>query len=278
LSELGVPGGIVHGTMFAYHGNESTVPPFELAIAFAKNLPLQLGMPGPSYTWSAFSDNPEDAIKVVKSDRLVTIVTERLDESLVVASHYLGWSLADVVVTVPRKALSTHPKPTAWPEEAVKIMKESLEKKSEYAIYRAANGKLDERIATLAKEGVDVPSEVAILQALRKRTTEMCLSQEYLEVYRQFLSIQGFERHFAENKLRDAADEYSEKGHCFSFNREILYSFDVCGNCEAHAILFSIKHGLAKNVETGLLLKDLDGGVLAGDVNFARCPKPSQKH
>ena len=34
----------------------------------------------------------------------MTIVTERLDESLVVASHYMGWTLADVVVVSPRKA------------------------------------------------------------------------------------------------------------------------------------------------------------------------------
>jgi hypothetical protein len=46
-----------------------------------------------------FLRSPEAAVKVIKTDRLMTIVTERLMESLVVMSHYMGWSLADVVVT-----------------------------------------------------------------------------------------------------------------------------------------------------------------------------------
>jgi hypothetical protein len=43
--------------------------------------------------------SPEAAVKIIKTDRMMTIVTERLMESLAVMSHYMGWSLADVVVT-----------------------------------------------------------------------------------------------------------------------------------------------------------------------------------
>jgi hypothetical protein len=101
-------------------GNESTSPPTNIAVAFANNLCYSegikilvsnhlfiylfyfyislsiylsiyvIGMPGPSYTWSAFSSNLIDAIDILKSDRMVTLVTERLDESLVVSSHFLG--------------------------------------------------------------------------------------------------------------------------------------------------------------------------------------------
>lgn len=47
-------------------------------------------MPGPSLSYSAFSNKLQDALEIVKSDRMATVVVERLDESLVVASHYLG--------------------------------------------------------------------------------------------------------------------------------------------------------------------------------------------
>jgi hypothetical protein len=119
---------VVKGTIFTYHGDETTVPPREIAMAYAKRLPYVAGMPGPSYTWSAFAGSAELAIAEMKTDRIMTIVTERLDESLLVASHYLGWSLADVVVTAPRKALSSHPKHTDWPTEAVEAMQTFLDR------------------------------------------------------------------------------------------------------------------------------------------------------
>lgn len=43
---------LVRGT-FTYHGNESSVPPLDIATAFARRLPYNAGMPGPSYTWYA---------------------------------------------------------------------------------------------------------------------------------------------------------------------------------------------------------------------------------
>jgi hypothetical protein len=49
---LGMGGeGPVKGSLFTYHGNETSVPPFEIAMAFAQNLPYKAGMPGPSFTW-----------------------------------------------------------------------------------------------------------------------------------------------------------------------------------------------------------------------------------
>lgn len=43
--------GPVKGSLFTYHGNETSVPPFAIAMAFAQNLPYKAGMPGPSFTW-----------------------------------------------------------------------------------------------------------------------------------------------------------------------------------------------------------------------------------
>ena len=41
----------VRGSIFTYHGNESSVPPLGIAMAYAKRLPYNPGMPGPSFTW-----------------------------------------------------------------------------------------------------------------------------------------------------------------------------------------------------------------------------------
>ena len=103
----------------------------------------------------------------------MTIVTERLSESLVVASHYFGWSLADMVVAAARKALSSHPKHTQWPSSAVKIMKERLTTWKEYDIYDAANKKLDQRISALSLIGVNVTDELHVLKTLQTRVTEV---------------------------------------------------------------------------------------------------------
>jgi hypothetical protein len=173
-------------SQYKYHGNESTPPPLDVAMIYANQEHFyNPGMPGPSYTWSAFADNPSDALAVIKSDRMCTLVLERLDELLVVAAHYLGWSLADVVVTKHRKAMSTHPKHTAWPQPAVRKIEEVLRapQSAEFQVYEASNAKLDERIAALQKAGIDVPQEVEQLRALQKRVTKVyvieCLSSQF---------------------------------------------------------------------------------------------------
>jgi hypothetical protein len=108
----------------------------------------------------------------------MSIVTERLDESLVVASHYFGWSLADVVVTAARKALSSHPKHSQWPVPAVTKMESTLKKWGEYDVYNAANAKLDERIDALTQRGVDFAKELSTLKQLQKRVTKVRQSAE----------------------------------------------------------------------------------------------------
>jgi hypothetical protein len=35
----------------------------------------------------------------MQTERIMTLVSERMDESLVVAAHYMRWSLADMVNT-----------------------------------------------------------------------------------------------------------------------------------------------------------------------------------
>lgn len=85
--------------IFRYHGDEKTPPPEATAIEFAKKLPYNRGMPGPSKLWSAFAADLESALKIMRSGSIFTVVTERMDESLVAMRYYLGWSLADIVVT-----------------------------------------------------------------------------------------------------------------------------------------------------------------------------------
>ena len=130
-------------------------------------------MPGPSYSWSAFANSPQSAIAIMESDRIMTLVTERMDESLVVLAHYMGWSLADVVVTAPRKALSSHPKYTDWPSEVVEVLKKSLMRNGEYDLYQAANKKLDDRILKLKSDKIDIEGQIRTLQTLRKRVTKV---------------------------------------------------------------------------------------------------------
>ena len=107
----------------------------------------------------------------------MTIVTERLDESLVVASHYFGWSIADVVVTVHRKALSKHPKHTEWPTIAVLTIEQKLSEQSEYKVYNAANMKLNSRIKNLKLQGVNFTEEVRILKVLKERVTKVSVGK-----------------------------------------------------------------------------------------------------
>eukprot|EP01038_Epipyxis_sp_PR26KG_P012519 gene12519-16791_t len=274
---------LILGKKFTYHGDEYTVPPMDIANRYAKNLAYTAGMPGPSYTWSGFSNNVQDGLKIIESNRIMTVILERLDESLVVLAHDFGWSLADVVVTKHRKALSSHPKSISWPANITQIMKNRLIDKGEYAIYDASTKKLDERIKLLDQNGVDFKNEVQTLKYLRKRVSEICLKNDtYLDVYRRQLDNEGFTQHPSKNKLRDVEDKFAENGHIFALNREILVSYDVCGSCEAHAILYSIKHNISTSLETAKPLSYLAKFLNNTDLNpkelaiFKKCPKFDQ--
>lgn len=76
----------IDGRMFKYHGDETSPPPLSFATQFATSLPYRPGMPGPSFSWSAFADNPLDAVEIIQSDRMLSLVIEQLDESLVVST------------------------------------------------------------------------------------------------------------------------------------------------------------------------------------------------
>lgn len=98
------------------------------------------------------------------------------------------------------------------------------------------------------------------------------MSEKYLVTYRDKLKQEGYTQHTSNNKLRDSAEKFNKEGHCFSFNTEIMYSYDICGNCEAHAMLFAIESGLASSVDTAPTLADLDRKLIANNPNFAKCP------
>jgi hypothetical protein len=224
---------------FQYHGNELTVPPIEIAAEYAKSLPLETGLPGPSYYWSLFSNNPADAVAALTKNKVFPLVIECLDESLVAMSHYLEWSIADVVIVKPRKALSSHPKARDWPQGPVAMIKDKLVEKGEYEVYNTSKTMLDKRIAKLRNDGVDFDGELVLFKALQRRVSKVCLNMTYLESYRKDIAGRGHSLHQSNNKLRDVEQEVSDLGHVFMFNRYVLVSYDVCGSCEAHAALLS---------------------------------------
>jgi hypothetical protein len=113
----------IRGGLFVYHGDELSPPPEDIAMAYATHIPLKKGMPGPSFTWSCYAQSVEEAIEglqvqekpnplslsaplslpQLQSYRISPVVTERLDESLIVLSSHLSWSVADLVNVMPRK-------------------------------------------------------------------------------------------------------------------------------------------------------------------------------
>jgi hypothetical protein len=165
---------IIKSTLFWYHGDEMTPPPRDLAVRYANDIPFRTGMPGPSLSWSAFGSSPENAIAYLRVGDVSPMILERLDESLVVLAHHLGWSLADVVVIKPRKALSQHPGADKWPQEAITTMRSALQQTGEYAFYNAANERLSAKIAELKSNSVDVDAEVSLLKRVRARATKVC--------------------------------------------------------------------------------------------------------
>lgn len=272
-------GSVIRSRDFVYHGNETTAPSEKIALKYSRNLPYSTKGPTvkrflvASHSWSLFATSPHDCARIVASDRMITLVNERFDESLVVLSHHLNWTLADVVVTLSRKALSSHPKADAWPTKAVDQLKSKLAQNGEYEVYKAAVNKLDQRILELRGAGVNVHSEVLTLRRLRSRVVDLCLSGQYLELYRQHLIKEGLSQHQdGSNRFREVPDHYVAAGHAFSFNREQLFSFDVCGNCEAHGILYSLVKGMGDTVENARLLKDIPASDRRHAPQLRKCP------
>ena len=179
----------IKGGKFFYHGVETTSPPEDIALRYARRMPYRAGMPGPSYTWSLFSNNALDALDVIKhqQERLMVLVTERLDESLVVMMHFFNrrvetgkpvqhstyWSLADIIYVTRRKSLSKHPKASDWPASAIDIVNKTFHENGEVAIYKASSKVLNERITMLSQDGIDVAAEVELFKQLRQRVSEV---------------------------------------------------------------------------------------------------------
>ena len=97
------------------------------------------------------------------------------------------------------------------------------------------------------------------------------MSEEYLVLYRDKLTAEGYKQHRSNNKLRDSDEKFSRDGHCFSSNGEIMYSYDICGSCEAHAMIFAVKSGLSKDLESSPTLANIDKALLHNNPNFAKC-------
>ena len=261
--------------IFLYHGKEDTAPDETTATAFGTKLPYNYGMPGPSITWTAFAHSIDSAHERMRSKKMFTLVSERMEESLVVMRHFLGWNLADIVVTKPRKALSSHPKIKDWPQKSILELNKSLTEVGEWSTYALSHQLLDAEIGKLKLMGVDVQDEVAKLQTLQAQASSYCLQDDILKIYQAFISSKGWKKHRAgtSNHLRDTEDKYGIEGHAFSLNQEIMYTYDVCGNCEAHALLVSVEKGLANSLERGIFLKDLAKNIdLKNNINFQNCP------
>jgi hypothetical protein len=98
------------------------------------------------------------------------------------------------------------------------------------------------------------------------------LRDEHLDHYRRFLVTKGLTAEPSNNKLRDVEAKYASGGHVFTFNKELLCSYDICSSCEAHALLLSVQRGFATSVQTALPLAELPNKYVRGNVDFINCP------
>lgn len=296
-AELGSVGNssVLKSNLFWYHGDEITVPPLDIANRYANDLPFDVGMPGPSLTWSAFGDSTNNAIEYLRAGSVSPLILERMDESLVVLAHYLGWSLADVVAVKARKALSHHPSEDEWPQQTITTIENSLRKAGEYKFYQVANEFLSTKIVELKAASVDVDAEVKLLQRMRSRATEVrnitnslavfthlfcfvcyfiyqiCFETKQLNLYKTYLA--RYLETDKTNKLRDVEAEYVSAGYLFRLNGHMFFSFDLCGSCEAHAMLVSMRHNSELTPETAPRLVDMPAALRAASAPLLdRCP------
>ena len=99
----------------------------------------------------------------------------------------------------------------------------------------------------------------------------MCFQKVELERYKNYLSI--FLPPDKKNHLRDVEAEYVAAGYLFKLSDHIFYSFDLCGSCEAHAILFFISQYPDVAVEDAPKLSDMDSELRSRSAALRRCPK-----
>ena len=77
--------------------------------------------------------------------------------------------------------------------------------------------------------------------------------------------------------LRDVEESVVKKGYVFRFNNELLVSYDVCGNCEAHALLEGIRLRVANSIHQSTSLRELyrkvDKDIIRNNPIFSNCPE-----
>ena len=178
-----------------------------------------------------------------------------------------------------KKAVSGHPTAAQWPAEVIAALQNATEARGENALYAAANTALDQRLTALRAAGVDVPTERAILLALRRRVQALCFQPTYLARYRKHLLRLGLHvsRKGESNAHRDVEDELASM-HVFDFNKMNLYSFDVCGSCEAVALERAVRHtdhtSVAAVIKAAPLLEELPWSEVVATPELQNCPHP----
>jgi hypothetical protein len=114
------------------------------------------------------------------------------------------------------------------------------------------------------------------------------MSEEYLGMYKKFMQHRLMS--LVMNRYRDVEDELTQ--YSFSLHDHLIFSFDVCGGCEAHAILTAMHHGVTgaegatsrrnagpmtaeEAVRAAGLLRDLTASQREGNIALKNCPSPT---
>ena len=101
----------------------------------------------------------------------------------------------------------------------------------------------------------------------------MCHSTEYLDLYADHVSKRlERSRRGAVNQLRDVESEIGQK-YSFEINQHTVYSFDICGSCEAHAILISLQADPKLNILNAPLLHSMSKHLRQSNIALENCPQ-----
>ena len=98
------------------------------------------------------------------------------------------------------------------------------------------------------------------------------MSEEYLQKYSKMLRSNELPN-IKKLRDKDVADYFLQNNHAFSFNYEIIMSYDICGNCEAHGMLLAIEKGLSNSIESAPTLNRLERKFTMNNKNFLSCPE-----
>jgi hypothetical protein len=98
---------------------------------------------------------------------------------------------------------------------------------------------------------------------------KVCHSPRYLKKYSVYLE-NYLKRPKRSSRLRDV--EADMESYSFDIHTHTLYSFDVCGGCEAHAILMSMETDRSMSVSNALLLESLTEDQRRMNIALKNCP------